>query len=82
MAMRRRQMPPFHKFLRAERKAAGKTSREVAALLGLSESHYCRIEKGERPYQLWYAVAVAEFLQIPIGRLAGETDNEEPQQAA
>ena len=80
MAMQTRPTRPFHKYLRAERKRAGKTSRQVAAHLGLSESHYCRLEKGQRPYYLRYAVEAAAFLQIPIARLTSEPL--EDQQAA
>lgn len=50
--------------LREARKRAGKTQKEVAAAIGVSESAYCGYETGKRQPDAVKIVAIASFLGI------------------
>ena len=50
--------------LREARKNAGKTQKEVAAAIGVSESAYCGYETGKRQPDAVKIVAIASFLGI------------------
>ena len=50
--------------LRKARKAAGKTQKEVAAFLGITESTYCGYETGKRQPDALKISKIASFLNV------------------
>ena len=64
--------------LRTARKAAGKTQKEIADLLGISESAYCGYETGKRQPDAVKIKKIASFLNVS-GDYLLETGFDEPQ---
>lgn len=73
----------MRQWLKSRREETGLSARQVAAGLGISESYYSLIEKGERQKNLDFCLAVklSHLLSIPLGKLAEYegTREEEPQ---
>ena len=71
--------------IRAARKATGKTQKEIAAILGVTESTYCGYETGKRQPDAIKVAAIAAalgvtgdyLLNIPEISKAPETNNDE-----
>lgn len=60
---------PVPSGLRAARQAKKYTLEKVADFLGISSSHYLKIERGERGIFFRDVVRLAEFLSVPVARL-------------
>lgn len=52
--------------LRELRESTGKSRREVASDLHLSERHLIRLEKGETPLKRIHALAFARYYDVPV----------------
>ena len=64
--------------IRAARKLTGKTQEQIAQLLGMSQLHYGRLERGERPASLEQLALVSVTLGVSLpsllsGCIEGET---------
>lgn len=53
------------------------TQKEVAALLGTSQSYYAQYENGKRPIPFERIIQIANILNISIDYLAGRTDKKQ-----
>lgn len=47
---------------------------EVAAYLGIEQTHYSRYERGERELPMHHFIALARFYNVSLDYLAGLTD--------
>ena len=55
-------------------KRDGRTQKEVAALLGISEAHLCGIRLGETYPSLKVAIRISELTGVPIQQLARQPE--------
>ena len=55
--------------IRVARKAAGLTQEQLAAQLGMSQLHFGRLERGERPASLEQLAQAARTLHVPLSDL-------------
>lgn len=65
----------FGRVLADKRRAIGKEQEEVAGALGVSQSTYSRIERGDISLSLDMLVRIADFFRVPPALLVGEADN-------
>lgn len=66
--------PQIRYVLRAHRRSAGLSQKEVATLLGLeSAAHVCHIEQGRRDPSFLTALAYAALFGAPLGELFPQT---------
>ena len=63
--------------IRAARKAAGLTQEQIAERLRMSQLHFGRLERGERPASLEQLAQVAGVLQVPLASLLNGSVMEE-----
>ena len=55
--------------IRAARKAAGLTQEQIAEQLRMSQLHFGRLERGERPASLEQIALIAQTLRVPLASL-------------
>lgn len=55
--------------IRAARKAAGLTQEQIAEQLRMSQLHFGRLERGERPASLEQIALIAQTLRVPLSSL-------------
>lgn len=53
------------------------TQKDVAALLGTSQSYYAQYENGKRPIPFERIIQIANILNISIDYIAGRTNKKE-----
>ena len=56
----------FGEFIRHERERRKLSQTEVAQMLGVDQSYYCRIEKGQRSVDLVTAIHICTELDVDI----------------
>lgn len=56
----------FGAFVRAGRERTGLFQTEVAEMLGITQSHYSRIEAGERTPDLFLSMRICEALNLDL----------------
>ena len=59
-------------FLKAKREKKGMKAGEVAKLINMTVSNYCKIEKGQRPCQLVHLGRLANVLKFDFQELQKE----------
>ena len=57
------------KNIRAARKEAGLTQEQIAEQLKMSQLHFGRLERGERPASLEQIALIAQTLRVPLASL-------------
>lgn len=57
--------------IRAARKEAGLTQEQMAERLKMSQLHFGRLERGERPASLEQLAQIAQALHVPLATLLG-----------
>lgn len=57
--------------LRRLRKAKRITLKDISNVTGVSISHLCRVEKGEKLLTFPLACSIAEYLEVSLDELAG-----------
>ena len=63
---------------RVVREDADKTQKEIAALLGIDQSDYSKIESGKRYFTFEQCKRIAVALETSMDYLAGLTDEKKP----
>jgi DNA-binding XRE family transcriptional regulator len=58
--------------LQACREALGLSQATVARAVGISRSHYCRVERGDRTPHVRWVVALARVLRVTLTRCVRE----------
>ena len=64
----------FYQRLRDVREDNEKTQAEIAALLGLYQTHYSRYERGERELPMHHFITLARYYNVSLDFLAGLID--------
>ena len=71
-------MDMYYPRLRDLREDADKTQKEIAALLGIDQSDYSKIENGKRHMSFEQCKRLAVALKTSMDYLAGLTDEPDP----
>ncbi|MBQ8529319.1 MAG: helix-turn-helix transcriptional regulator [Clostridia bacterium] len=64
----------YYQRLKDVREDKEKTQAEIAALLGLYQTHYSRYERGERELPMHHFVTLAKYYNVSLDFLAGLID--------
>lgn len=70
----REQIMHYYQRLKDVREDKEKTQAEIAALLGLYQTHYSRYERGERELPMHHFVTLAKYYNVSLDFLAGLID--------
>lgn len=70
----REQIMHYYQRLKDVREDKEKTQAEIAALLGLQQTHYSRYERGERELPMHHFVTLAKYYNVSLDFLAGLID--------
>ena len=61
----------FYERIRAAREDSDKKQLEIASFLGVSQSYYSKMERGEKPFRIFQIKALCEYLHVSSDYILG-----------